>query len=158
MSEQTRQKVVLCVSDKDDQTQPLIDLGGTDYVKGKDVHLVHVFKQEVYAYEFSPYVWPDESLFEELKLNLQERLEKLLDKIVLDKEDRKRATAKIFLHSSPKQRIVEYLEDEKASMVAVVTRGKHGIAGLFTSSTAEYLMKFSPCHVLILRKHDEESK
>lgn len=161
MSDKQREKVVLCVSDKDELTQPLLDLAGGELLKGKEVQLLHVFKQEVYAYEFSPYVWPDEKLFEELKLNLQTRLDTLRDKIVPDEDDRKVSKAKIYLHSSPKQKIVEYLADEDADMVVVVTRGKHGFAGLFTSSTAEYLMKFSPCHVLILRdemKKNKESK
>lgn len=161
MSAKKREKVVLCVSDKDELTRPLLDMAEGELLKGKEVHLLHVFKQEVYAYEFSPYVWPDDRLFEELKLNLQTRLDTLLEKIVPDEEDRKFSQAKIYLHSSPKQKIVEYLTENDADMVVVVTRGKHGFAGLFTSSTAEYLMKFSPCHVLILRdemKSFKESK
>lgn len=156
MSSGKKEKVVLCVSDKDELTQPLLDMAGGELLKGKEVHLLHVFKQEVYAYEFSPYVWPDERLFEELKLNLQSRMDKLLESIVPDEGERKEAVAKIYLHSSPKQKIVEYLKEIDADMAVVVTRGKHGFAGLFTSSTAEYLMKFSPCHVLILR--DEMKK
>jgi nucleotide-binding universal stress UspA family protein len=161
MSGDKREKVVLCVSDNDKLTQPLLDLAGGELLKGKEVHLLHIFKQEVYAYEFSPFVWPDDKIFEELKLNLQSRLDNLLDKIVPDENERKVAKAKIYLHSSPKQKIVDYLTEHDADMVVVVTRGKHGFAGLFTSSTAEHLMKFSPCHVLILRdemKSFKESK
>lgn len=156
MNSEKREKVVLCISDKDELTRPLLEMTGGEWLKGKEVHLLHVFKQEVYAYEFSPYVWPDENLFEELKLNLQTRLDTLLEKIVPDEAERKHTVGKIYLHSSPKQKIVEYLKEQDADLAVVVTRGKHGFAGLFTSSTAEYLMKFSPCHVLILR--DEMKK
>lgn len=145
-----KEKVVLLVSDKTELQTPLNKLKGSEILKGKEVHLLNVFVQEVYAYEFSPYVWPDTKLFEELKDSIVKGLNKMADDLITG-EDRSSVVTQCFLHHSPKVKMVEYLKEIGADLVVVVTRGTHGIQGLFTSSTAEHLMKFSPCDVYVMR-------
>jgi len=146
-----RQKVVLLVSDKAELSAPLKKLAGSELLRGKEVHLLNVFVQEIYAYEFSPYVWPDPKLFEELRSSIVKGLEKTADDLITDSEDRKHVVTQCFLHHSPKVKMIEYLQEVGADTVVVVTRGSTGIKGLFTSSTAEHLMKFSPCDVYVMR-------
>jgi nucleotide-binding universal stress UspA family protein len=54
-------------------------------------------------------------------------------------------------HESPRLGLIEDLNRSKSDVVFVATRGKHGIEGLFNSSFAEYMLKFSPCSIFILR-------
>lgn len=147
----SRPKVVLLVSDKAQLSDPLKKLAGSELLKGKEVHLLNIFAQEIYAYEFSPYVWPDPKLFEELRTSIIKGLEKTADDLIKNPEDRSHVVTQCFLHHSPKVKMVEYLKDVGADTVVVVTRGASGIKGLFTSSTAEHLMKFSPCDVYVMR-------
>jgi nucleotide-binding universal stress UspA family protein len=44
-----------------------------------------------------------------------------------------------------------YLKEVKADLVVTATKGKHGIDGFFSSSFTDYLCKFSPCDVLVMR-------
>lgn len=151
MSAKTSPKIVFCLSDKAELVDPVLKLAGKEWLKGAQIHLINVFEQKTYAYELSTYVWPDQSVFDELKQNVDIGMQKTADKLVLDAEDRKKVLTHCFLHHSPKQKIVEYCEEIGADLVVVVTRGNTGIKGLFTSSTAEYLMKFSPCDVYVMR-------
>ncbi len=155
MTANKREKIVICLSDKPELIKPLYRLAGSEIFKNKEVHLINVFAQEIYAYEFSPYVWPDEKLFLELKTSVEQGMKKTADELFPNAADRAHVEVHCFLHHSPKQKITEYLKEIDASMVVVATRGTHGLKGLFTSSTAEHLMKFSPCDVYVLRTTEE---
>jgi nucleotide-binding universal stress UspA family protein len=154
----SRQKVVMLVSDKAELAEPLKKLAGSDLLKGKEIHLLNIFVQEIYAYEFSPYVWPDPKLFEDLRSSVIKGLEKTADQLVTDAEDRKHVVTQCLLHHSPKVKMIDYLKEIGADTVVVVTRGVSGIKGLFTSSTAEHLMKFSPCDVYVMRAPESVTK
>lgn len=151
MTTKSQPKIVFCLSDKSELVTPLLKLADKDWLKGAEVHLINVFEQKTYAYELSTYVWPDQGVFDELKLNIDKGMQKTADQLVTNTEDRKKVVTRCFLHHSPKQKLVEYCQEISADLVVVVTRGNTGLKGLFTSSTAEYLMKFSPCDVYVMR-------
>jgi nucleotide-binding universal stress UspA family protein len=57
----------------------------------------------------------------------------------------------VLFDSDPKHRMTEYLKEQKADLAVVATRGKHGIEGLFSSSFADHLTRYSNCDVYVLR-------
>ena len=61
---------------------------------------------------------------------------------------------KVFFAKSREEKISEYLDSAKPNLVVAATRGKHGIDGLFSSSLTDYLVKYSPCDVLVLRPRE----
>lgn len=112
------------------------------------LHFVHVFEIHMYNADIVPVIYPTEAQYPEIE---QSTLG-ILDKLARDlgaKEDQVRL--KCFFSHSREERINTYLNDVKADLVVVATRGKHGIQGFFSSSLADFLCKYSPCDVLVVR-------
>ncbi len=140
--------VVISVSLNDDSLNSLAKLKGDAILKDAKVHLVHCFEIQVYTSDFSPYIYPTEEKYPEIEAATLKILEGLQKNLGLEGQD---VEKKCFFSQSPKQRIKEYLEESKADLCVVATRGKHGIQGLFSSSFAEHLVKYSPCDLHIMR-------
>lgn len=140
--------VVLCASLNDPSLDLLATLEGSELIKGANVHLIHCFEVQLYTADFAPYIYPTEEKYPELEEASQVILKPLKDKLSKDSNS---IESKVFFSQSPKQKIKDYLKEINADLVVVATRGKHGIDGLFSSSFAEFLVKFSPCDVHILR-------
>jgi nucleotide-binding universal stress UspA family protein len=139
--------VVICVSLNDDSLDHLAKLAGDAILNDAKVHLVHCFEIQVYTSDFSPYIYPTEDKYPEIEAATLKILNNLQDQLGLKENVEK----KCFFSQSPKQRIKEYLEESNADLCVVATRGKHGIQGLFSSSFAEHLVKYSPCDLHIMR-------
>lgn len=143
-------EVVLCATLTDESLDLLKSFGKSKLLEDARIHLVHCFEVQVYTNEFSPYIYPTEDKYPELteaaKIVL-EGVETELKKFHPNTEFVK----EVYFTQSPKQKTKEYLEEINADLVVVATRGKHGIEGLFTSSFAEFLVKYSPCDIHILR-------
>lgn len=142
--------VVICASLNDESLNSLKSLKNSPLLEGAKVHLVHCFEVHVYTSDFSPYVYPTEDKYPELEEASNKVLAGLANEL-LPVEKRDQIETHVFFSQSPKQKMREYLEESSADMVVVATRGKHGIEGLFSSSFAEHLVKYSPCDVHILR-------
>ena len=142
--------VVICASLNDDSLNLLKSLKGSPLLENTRIHLVHCFEVHVYTSDFSPYVYPTEDKYPELEEASKKVLSGLVNEICTE-EEKKNTESHVFFTQSPKQKMKEYLEESNADMVIVATRGKHGIEGLFSSSFAEHLVKYSPCDVHILR-------
>ncbi|MCR9205423.1 MAG: universal stress protein [Halobacteriovoraceae bacterium] len=140
--------VVLCASLNDPSLDLLETLEDSEFIKDAKVHLIHCFEVQLYTADFAPYIYPTEEKYPEIEEASQVILKPLKDK--LEKKSNS-IESKVFFSQSPKQKIKEYLKEVDADLVVVATRGKHGIDGLFSSSFAEFLVKFSPCDVHILR-------
>lgn len=139
--------VVICVSLNDESLDNLAQLKGDQILKDAKVHLVHCFEIQVYTSDFSPYIYPTEEKYPEIEAASLKILDSLQERLGLEEKVEK----KCFFSQSPKQRLKEYLEESKADLCVVATRGKHGIQGLFSSSFAEHLVKYSPCDLHIKR-------
>jgi len=139
--------VVICVSLNDESLDNLAQLKGDQILKDAKVHLVHCFEIQVYTSDFSPYIYPTEDKYPEIEAATLKILDSLQGRLGLEGKVEK----KCFFSQSPKQRLKEYLEESKADLCVVATRGKHGIQGLFSSSFAEHLVKYSPCDLHIKR-------
>lgn len=143
--------VVICASLNDESLKNLESLKGDPILQNARIHLVHCFEIQVYTSDFSPYIYPTEEKYPEIESATLKILENLAAKIVPESE----VVKKCFFSQSPKQKVKEYLEEIDADLCIVATRGKHGIKGLFSSSFAEHLVKYSPCDLHILRPRKE---
>ncbi|MCO4793389.1 MAG: universal stress protein [Bacteriovoracaceae bacterium] len=142
--------VVICVSLNDECLKSLEHLKSDPVLDNARVHLVHCFEVQVYTSDFSPYIYPTEEKYPEIEAASLKILEGLEAKLGLNGK----AVKKCFFSQSPKQRLRDYLEEENADLCVLATRGKHGIKGLFSSSFAEHLVKYSPCSLHILRPEE----
>ncbi|MGB0455226.1 MAG: universal stress protein [Bacteriovoracaceae bacterium] len=114
----------------------------------KDITVVHAFEKTFYNDDFSKFSWPEDNKWDEIEPQVLSYLKTIGEKILPDQKPFKTDT---FLSESSKAEFCEYLEKNKFDMVFVYTRAKHGIEGMFSSSFAEYLVKFAPCAVVTLR-------
>ncbi|MDD0853394.1 universal stress protein [Halobacteriovorax sp. GB3] len=147
--------IVICASLNDHSLDLLKLLKGNDLLKDAKLHFVHCFEIQIYTSDFSPYVFPTEEKYPEIETSSKAILGNLAKEICTE-EQLKNADFQCFFSHSPKERVREYLKESNADLVVVATRGKHGIEGLFSSSFAEHLLKYSPCDIHIMRPKDEE--
>lgn len=142
--------IVICASLNDDSLGLLKQLKGNDLLKDAKLHFVHCFEIQIYTSDFSPYVFPTEETYPEIEKSTVAILKNVAKEVCTETQF-KNADFKCFFSHSPKEKVREYLKEEKADLVVVATRGKHGIEGLFSSSFAEHLLKYSPCDIHVLR-------
>lgn len=143
--------VVLSVALNDSSINLLKSLKGSELINNAHVHLVHCFEIHLYASDFTPFVFPGEDKYPEIESATKVILKNLAEELGI-----KSFTTEVFFSSTPKKKMIDYLKEKKTELIIVATRGKHGIEGLFSSSFAEHLLKFSPCDVHILRPRDDQ--
>lgn len=146
-------QIVVCVSLHDESIDLLKSLKNFDWKESDTVHFVHCFKKELFTNDFTPYTYPSEEDYDEINQSIKEILTNL-GKEVIGNFPVKQKIYQSFVSYSPKDRITDYLKESKATLAIVATRGKHGIEGLFSSSFAEHLIRFSPSDLYILRPRD----
>jgi nucleotide-binding universal stress UspA family protein len=117
-------------------------------LKHAQMHFVHVFEIRMYNADLVPIVFPSEEQYPEIEQSSLAILRQLSDDLGIKSEH---STQKCFFSHSREEKVRSYLGEVKADLVVVATRGKHGIEGFFSSSLADFLTKYSPCDVLILR-------
>jgi nucleotide-binding universal stress UspA family protein len=116
--------------------------------KHATLHFIHIFEIHIYNADLVPVVFPNESQYVEIEKSTH----LILDKLAHDVGARDdQIQTKCFFSHSREEKIRHYLTEVNADLVVVATRGKHGIEGFFSSSLADFLCKFSPCAVLVLR-------
>lgn len=142
--------IVLCASLNDESLTLLKELKSSPLLENAKVHLIHCFEVQLYTADFAPYIYPTEDKYPEIAEASKTILKGVEDELKKNPAIKSFET-EVFFSQSPKQKVKEYLENINADLVVVATRGKHGIEGLFSSSFAEFLVKFSPCDVHILR-------
>jgi nucleotide-binding universal stress UspA family protein len=142
--------IVLCASLNDESLELLKGLKGSSLFEDSTVHLIHCFEVQLYTADFAPYIYPTEDKYPEIE-EASKTILQGVESTLKQNPKIKNFETRVFFSQSPKQKIREYLESINADLVVVATRGKHGIDGLFSSSFAEFLVKFSPCDVHILR-------
>ena len=143
-------EIVLCATLTDQSLDLLKELKNSPLLEGARIHLIHCFEIQVYTNEFSPYIYPTEDKYPELTEAAKTVLQGVEDELKVGHPNTE-FVKEVYFTQSPKQKMKEYLKEINADLVVVATRGKHGIEGLFTSSFAEFLVKYSPCDIHILR-------
>jgi len=140
--------IVICTDLNQNSLDTLKTLARNLDLKEAIVHLVHVFEIHMYNADIVPVIYPTEAQYPEIEQSTLGILDKLAHDLGA-REDQVRL--KCFFSHSREERISSYLNDVQADLVVVATRGKHGIQGFFSSSLADFLCKYSPCDVLVLR-------
>ena len=112
------------------------------------VHIVTVIKLNIYHIDLSPYIYPTEIQYANLENKAVEMMKELGNALGISEE---KIIYKCFFEYKEKEIIKTYLDEISADLVVLATRGKYGIPGLFSSSLADFLCKFSPCDVLVMR-------
>lgn len=144
------QKIAIAVSLKEELLPSLKRLKELDIVKqAKQVSLIHIFKTEYYTNDFAPYSFPPEEAKPEIEKTVITSLKNIQENYLPPNLSQVQLSCDF--SGNPKQTLVDQLQNEKFDLVITATRGKHGIEGLFSSSFSEFLLKFSPCDVLVLR-------
>lgn len=141
-------KIVLAVPTETELIKNLTKAQNWIDLKNQEVVLVHFFPISHYMNEFTPYAFPDDSQKVEIKASICKMLENVRDTLNLSKE---KTTLICEFTNSVRPDMVDFLKNQGANLLILATRGKHGIPGLFDSSFAEYMNKYSPCDVLVLR-------
>lgn len=142
--------IVLCAGLNDQSLELLATLKDSPLLESANkVYIVHCFEIQIYTSDLiAPYVFPTKDKYPEIEDATIRVLDSLREKLELDKS---KVELKCFFNESPKKRIREFLEEVNADICVVATRGKHGIRGLFSSSFADHLLKYSPCDIQVLR-------
>lgn len=154
----TNQRLVIALPLEESLLAPLYDWGHSfDFSDVESVHFVHVVKKNITPLEFGLIETPDEGTYQEMI----PALEKFMDaesKKILPKDFSGRITLQLTKDFQPEEEMIDILKEQKATLVVVATRGKHGFDGLFHSSFTDYMVKFAPCDVFVVRPHESEQK
>lgn len=146
-------KVVVAVDFNKDSLNTLKTLHKMYHtIENAEIHFVHVFEVVVYSFDLTSSSWPTAEEQAKVEADVVARLTKLADEI-LPKGYKNKVQVKCLFDVNPKERFCDYVKDSHASMAIVATRGKKGIQGFFDSSFAQYLCKFSPASLFVLRPH-----
>lgn len=140
--------IVLCVDLNQESIDTLKLLSGKINLKHSRIHLVHVFENHLYNADLVPFVFPLPEQHKEIEKSAVEILKRLGTDLDVPTEN---VNAKCFFSFSREQKIKEFLTEVDANLVVIATRGRHGIEGFFTSSLTDFLCKYSPCDVFVLR-------
>jgi nucleotide-binding universal stress UspA family protein len=117
-------------------------------LKNATVHIVTVVEVKLYNLDLFPYTYPAENQYPAIESAAIDLLAPLATSLGLEKKD---VVLKCFFSNSSEEKIKNYLDEVNADLVVTATRGKHGIKGLFSGSFTDFLCKFSPCDVLVMR-------
>lgn len=141
-------KYVICTSLEEQSLATLKKLKKVIDLQQAEVHVVTIFEIKLYNVDLAPYVYPSESQYPAIEKSAESILTTLAASLEIKKE---KLITKCLFSSSMENAIKEYLVDVDADLVISATRGKHGLEGFFSSSFTDYLCKFSPCDILVLR-------
>lgn len=139
---------VLCASLEEESVNTLKKLKRDLDLKDAKVHFVTVIEIQVYNSELSAFIYPVESQYKEIESSAVGILKNLAKDLGVSDAN---ASFSCFFDHSPESRVKSYLEQVNADLVVTATRGRHGISGFFSSSFTDFLCKYSPCDVLVLR-------
>lgn len=117
-------------------------------LKDANIHFIHVFEVHLYNADIVPVIYPAEAQYPEIEKSSLDILNTLAKDIGARSDQ---TILKCFFSNSREEKINSYLKEVNANLVVVATRGKHGIEGFFASSLADFLCKYSPCDVLVMR-------
>lgn len=144
--------IVICVDLNENSLNTLASVRSKIDLTKSTVHLVHVFEIHTGNIEFTPVVYPTADQYPEIEKSVLEILSKLSDTLQLKSDQ---VQMKCFFNYSKESCLNNYLTKTNADLVVLATRGKHGISGFFASSLADFLCKYAPCDILVLRPKDK---
>ncbi len=146
-----KRKLMVCVDLSNESVELFKNsMGKWNWESIDEVHFVHGFQLQTYADLFFLSTYPSEEQYDDVEESVNSIL-KGLEEHVVSMDSKVRILRKCIITNSPKEALVDYVERNKIDTMAIGTRGKHGVAGLFPSSFAEYMVKHAPCELKIIR-------
>lgn len=139
---------VICTTLEEDSINTLKKLRNDIELKHANIHIVTVVEKQIYTVDLTPYVYPVEAQFPGIESSALDILNSLGHSLGIDKS---KLTCKCFFEYDREKTVKDYLNEVNADLVIAATRGKHGLEGFFSSSFTDYLCKFAPCDVLVMR-------
>lgn len=140
--------IVVCTDLNQNSLDTLKTLRQSLDLKEATLHFVHVFEIHMYNADIVPVIFPTEAQYPEIEQSTLGILSNLAKELNLKEEQ---VHLKCFFSHSREEKLRSYLTEVHADMAVVATRGKHGVEGFFSSSLADFLCKYSPCDVLVIR-------
>ncbi len=117
---------------------------------GRTVYLVHVMEPYLVTGDPTAMLHPSvERTYQEAR----ERLDALIPEDWFDEEQAKTLVVKssVLTASSPAQAISRFAQGKNADLIIVGTHGRKGLTRMLMGSTAESLLRRSPCPVLVVK-------
>lgn len=144
--------IAIAVSLNEDSQNTLKTLRGNKIFQNAHVCLVHTVTIYTYLNEVSLNTYPADKDYSTIEKLVNGYLQQLKTDIFANQNEQpENIETYCRFHANPKHDMVEFLKEQKTDLVVVATRGKHGMESLFSSSFTEYLSKFAPCDILVLR-------
>lgn len=141
---------MIAVNPEDQCLTPLKEFTKNADFEGAEIHLVHVFEIRHFINEFSAYEFPQENNKPEVEKGIITLLSNV-EKELFTASKPSSIEKHCLFHTSPADGLLEYIESKNADLVIVSTRGKKGIAGLFSTSFAHHMCQFTKCPVFVLK-------
>ena len=144
-------KVIIPVDFTDQLPALLKPLHEMAFLEHSEIHFVHVFPTITYPVFFGdfPMVYPITADLKVMEESGHSFLVNMTEK-VLPNNFKGKVIHRILSSDEPKRKLSNYAKEEKADLIIIPTRSKHGI---FDSSFAQYVNKHTHCNVLLI-KHE----
>lgn len=143
--------IVICVDLTEESLKTLEKLQFKFNLNQSIVHLVHVFEIKRGMVEFTPVIYPSSDQYPEIENSVVDMLSSLSEKLDLNPGQVK---MKCFFNDSKESCLKDYLKEINADLVVLATRGKHGVSGFFASSLTDFLCKYAPCDIFVMRSNN----
>lgn len=152
------QKIVIALPLEETLLGPLHDWGKKfDFSHVESVTFVHVVKKNITPLEFGLIESPDESTYQDMVPTLNNFLKEEARKII-PSDYAGSIHFEVTKDFHPEEELIDILKRLGATLIVVATRGKHGLDGFFHSSFTDYMIKYAPCDVFVVRPESEIRK
>jgi nucleotide-binding universal stress UspA family protein len=143
-------KIIVAVSLEKETADPLQKIKLMDISPETEIHLVHIVPVILYArgMQFSVLTYPTKEERPQVEEAIVHKLQAVASDLFPQHKD---IIYKCLFDSNEKAAFCDYVKEQKADLVVVATRGRHGLTTVFDSSFAQHQLKYSPTNVLILR-------
>jgi len=115
---------------------------------------LHVIERPVY-YPDSGLYYPGAETFEQITAAADQAVARICKEKKLVKPLLRKVVVKI---GEPYRTIIDIAETEKASLILLSTRGNTGVARVLLGSTAERVVRYASCPVLVVRPEESSAK
>ncbi len=152
------QRIVIAVPLEESQLVPFYEWGRTfDFTHVEAVHLLHVVQKNLTPLEFGLVESPDEFAYLEMVPDLEKFLRRQGEKII-PADYAGAITYEVHGAFNPEERVSEIVHQLRATLIVVATRGKHGWDGFLHNSFTDFMVKYSPCDVFVVRPPLEQGR
>ncbi len=143
-------KLMVCIDFQGESVDSFIKkLRELDWKNISELHLTSCFVLNMHSFGYFP-----EIKIGEIQTEVQKNLDASLDALAKDLKigEETKIIKKGLISESERETLARYSNENEIDQVIISTRKKHGIAGYFTSSFAEFMLRHSKRELLIFRE------